>query len=73
MRWKYGKENAEMLQANCGTSSGTPRQKRRRGCDEWYRIKGEVEWNPNVTAEELNNFLSLRTYYDDYLASIAWR
>lgn len=38
------------------------------GSDEWYRIKGEVEWNPNVTAEELNNFLSLRTYYDDYLA-----
>ena len=38
------------------------------GSDEWYRIKGEVEWNPNVTAEELDNFLSLRTYYDDYLA-----
>lgn len=38
------------------------------GSDEWYRIKGEVEWNPNVTAEELNHFLSLRTYYDDYLA-----
>lgn len=36
--------------------------------DEWYRIKGEVEWNPNVTAEELNHFLSLRSYYDDYLA-----
>ena len=38
------------------------------GSDEWYRIKGEVEWNPNVTAEELDYFLSLRTYYDDYLA-----
>lgn len=38
------------------------------GSDEWYRIKSEVEWNPNVTAEELNHFLSLRTYYDDYLA-----
>lgn len=38
------------------------------GSDEWYRIKGEVEWNPNVTAEELNHFLSLRSYYDDYLA-----
>lgn len=38
------------------------------GSDEWYRIKGEVEWDPNVTAEELDNFLSLRTYYDDYLA-----
>ena len=34
------------------------------GSDEWYRIKGEVEWNPNVTAEELTHFLSLRTYYD---------
>lgn len=38
------------------------------GSDEWYRIKGEVERNPNVTAEELNHFLSLRSYYDDYLA-----
>ena len=38
------------------------------GSDEWYRIKSEVEWNPNVTAEELDYFLSLRTYYDDYLA-----
>ena len=38
------------------------------GSEEWYRIKNKVEWDPNVTLEELDYFLSLRSYYDDYLA-----